>query len=50
MNQETKLRILNVLHQLPLTAIRKQADRYKGTSDEAFWESLYQLEKKQRSC
>lgn len=49
MNEQTKLKILNTLHDIPLADLAQRVHDARTGEDQRFWRSLYTLERGQRS-
>lgn len=48
MNKQTKLKILDILHEVPLSDLAQRVRDTQTDEDRYFWQSLYMLEKGQR--
>lgn len=48
MDEQTKLRILDALHDIPLSDLAQRVRDAHSDEDRRFWRSLYVLEKGQR--
>ena len=48
MNKQTKLKILDTLHEIPLSDLAQRVRDAQTDEDRHFWRSLYMLEKGQR--
>lgn len=48
MNEQTKLKILDTLHDIPLADLAQRVRDAQTDADRHFWQSLYTLEKGQR--
>lgn len=49
MNEQTKLKILETLHDIPLEDLAQRVHDARTEEDRRFWQSLHTLEKGQRS-
>lgn len=47
MNEQTKLKILETLHDVPLADLAQRVHDARTDEDRRFWQSLYTLEKGQ---